>query len=1077
MIGVLATAWLASATGPLRAGEEPRPVERRDQSWRIRSFGADAGLARVNVFHLDFQRDGTTWIATSDGLYRYDGYQWRRFSVEDGLPSAVIRTVLVTRRGVLWVGTDHGAGVFDGHVFRRMGSERGLAGPCVRSIVEDPDGTLWFCCDQWPDARVPGGLSSYHDGVWKTYRERDGLSGDCVLDYFRDSRGRQFAMISGKGVDCKVGDRWRPWSVRGCAPWSMAETAAAGLVTHDFRKVVVIRGTVTNEFAGADTQAGLGNGAPSPLCATRDGALLTGSFLASGNRFGFFEWTGAAWRLVSAVINVRRTMVNYVREAPDGAIWCAGLGFLLRWERRGGEWTEFTNLASPQLRDRQGRVWFADARAAVRLEHGRFESEPAFRSPLVLDGQGNVWSVNDDAVRLLRAGGGGAAFTRKDIGLRTIGGDALDGRGRFCLFGEDAQGNPALAMFGGSRWTPHAILHSQDWRITGACAEPRHGGLWLLLRSSDTAGPLRLVRVGEGVSETLAFDFWRYGDVGLLADRQGAVWVYGYTGLYRHDALAGRDWRHVEAIPGNLVLAGLLRNDEAWFTYEGVSGGQDGLALYRQGRWRFFSSESEASSTLATLAPDGTLYFGSALGLRVVGPTERAPRELIVPGGGEVLSVVPDATNGLWLGVRDPLTDLESVYRYRPDGIPPQAEIVATDKEVRENGFLKVRLAAIERFVPRAAQEADRFSWRLDRGAWSGFAPAPANGIPVAGLAAGRHTLRVRAQDEGLDVSQAPAELAFTVLPVPLQERSWFRPLVSGVFLLLLALAVLSLDRTLRFARANTRLKEQIAVRRQAEEELKETHGALQRAHAELGQTNEQLEQRVLERTRQLQAETSGRLQAEARVAAVAAERNRLARELHDSLEQGLTGVALQLEAAAKAFERNPEKARGRMNLARELVRHSQDEVRRSVWDLRSRALENQLLPTALEYVSRQLTEAAGVEAEVVVQGAPRRLPEEVENHLLRIGQEALTNAIRHGGARRAVVELEFQAEVIRLKVCDDGCGFASQRQTEPEGGHFGLRGMAERVQRLGGQFSVESAPGRGTIIAVAIPLSSMAES
>ena len=1068
VLTLLVWALVALAASDL---DEQRLSDLRDQPWRFSNLTRDGDLNRLNLFFLDFAKDGTAWIATSDGLVRYDGYRWERFSVEHGLPSPVIRALLVTRAGALWVGTDKGAGVFDGKTFHSMGSEKGLGGPCVRRIVEDPDGTLWFCCDQWPDARVPGGLSSLSNGVWKTYREADGLPGDCVQDYLRDAQGHQWTVVSGKGVALKEGERWQPIDLAGLMPWAMAESPLTGIVTYDDKKVVVIHEGRTDQYPLIAAEGSrFSSRVPYELCTTRDGAILAASFEPGTNRLAIFQFIANGWVPVSAFMPLRPTGIECVREAPDGAIWCAGTGLLLRWDRQGGEWTEYASLPPPRLRDPQGRIWFADLQRAGWLQQGRFTSEPRLRHPLTLDGHGDVWSRGDELARH-QTSGERSVFGPQHTGLQTVAGDGVDGWGRYWIVGRDLAGSNAVAVFDGTRWQTTPIPAEPGYRITRACAESQSGAIWVLLQSSDTAAPLRIVRVEEGVTRTLTLNYWGFGEAGLRVDSGGSLWVHGLNGLYQCADTAHPDWRRVNDIPSKWVVATQVRGDETWFVYENTSGGENGLAVLFHGRWTSFRSEVQSGSGFISLAPDQTLFVGSAHELLMVPSGQREPLALTVPGGGEVTSAVKGEQGALWLGIRNPFNDHESVLFYQPDGMLPETEAVALTHEVRTGGALKVKLVGVGRFVPRDTPRTFRFSWRLDDRAWSPFQSAPENGISVAGLRSGLHRLSVRAQDEGLDVDAVPAELAFTVLPVPLQEHGWFRPIVAGVFVVILSLALVWLDRARKLARANASLGQEIGVRREAEQALQATHLELQAAHQGLGRAHDELERRVEERTRQLHTEISARLQAETQVAAVTSERTRLARELHDTLEQGLAGVGLQLEAAAKSFEANPDKARQQVDTARHLIRHSQEEVRRSVWNLRASALENQFLPAALELIARQLTANSTVQAEVRVRGAARRLPEDIENELLRIGQEALTNALKYAQATRIVLELEFQAEHVVLRVADNGQGFDPSQAGQPQTGHFGLCGMGERVKRLDGRLAVRSVPGQGTTLEVTVPL------
>jgi len=301
------------------------------------------------------------------------------------------------------------------------------------------------------------------------------------------------------------------------------------------------------------------------------------------------------------------------------------------------------------------------------------------------------------------------------------------------------------------------------------------------------------------------------------------------------------------------------------------------------------------------------------------------------------------------------------------------------------------------------------------------------------------------------------------LLPTPesvsiLARPSWFTPqrLLIG-FLILASILIVIASWTVMVSKKNSVLNFLIHERERAQVEL-------QRAH-------DQLEERVKERTAELKFQITARKESEVQFKAVLGERTRLAQELHDTLEQTLAGIALQLDAAARMFPRNPENATSSLELARNLMRQSQVEVRRSVWDLRCRALEQFDLPGALLRSGSQITYGTGIQVEVETKGTVRALPEVVEENLLRMGQEALTNVIKHSGANLATIELEFGVDNVVLQIKDDGKGFTPDNCVGPHDGHFGLLGMAERAKRLGGQVIISSALGSGTTIRVEIPL------
>jgi signal transduction histidine kinase len=201
---------------------------------------------------------------------------------------------------------------------------------------------------------------------------------------------------------------------------------------------------------------------------------------------------------------------------------------------------------------------------------------------------------------------------------------------------------------------------------------------------------------------------------------------------------------------------------------------------------------------------------------------------------------------------------------------------------------------------------------------------------------------------------------------------------------------------------------------------------------------------------------------------AVLDERSRVGRELHDTLEQGLAGISLQLEAVAGILDASPAAARRSLDVARQMLRYSQEETRRSVMDLRSQALESQDLAGALTDLARQMTAGTAVTAEVRVEGTLRRLDASHEHHLLRVGLEAVANALKHSGARRIDIQLQFSADATQLTVEDNGRGMGRSAEGAP-GAHFGLPGIRERVDKLGGTLQIAS-DSSGTRLSVRVP-------
>jgi len=200
-------------------------------------------------------------------------------------------------------------------------------------------------------------------------------------------------------------------------------------------------------------------------------------------------------------------------------------------------------------------------------------------------------------------------------------------------------------------------------------------------------------------------------------------------------------------------------------------------------------------------------------------------------------------------------------------------------------------------------------------------------------------------------------------------------------------------------------------------------------------------------------------------------ERNRLAREIHDTLAQGLAAITLQLETAEALLETdaNPDQAKSAVHQALMMARNNLDEARRSVLDLRAAPLEGMTLPEALENLVAGANREEGSRVDLQVTG-DRPLPVRIEAGLFRIAQEALANAVRHADAQNVWVKLTVFPDRIHLSIQDNGRGF-DPTQIPP--GRFGLVGLNERVKILGGRLHLKSSPGYGTHLEVNLPLPS----
>jgi signal transduction histidine kinase len=403
-------------------------------------------------------------------------------------------------------------------------------------------------------------------------------------------------------------------------------------------------------------------------------------------------------------------------------------------------------------------------------------------------------------------------------------------------------------------------------------------------------------------------------------------------------------------------------------------------------------------------------------------------------------SVHPLPGGDVWVARRNSLYHLEPRSRAaaRPPFQPTLVSVrdVRTDEELLGAGpdpvFARplpyARNSLALRFFAGSyqAKRTPVYELRINGSPWS--RQEDSSLLRLSDLREGRYRLDVRLIDESGPLG-SPTTFSFSI------AAPWYRTWYAGLGYVVAGLAlVLAIVRV-----------------------------SLNRARAR----NTVLEKMVAARTEELKA-TMEKLQQETRVAATLAERNRLAGEIHDSLEQGFSGLLLQLETTA-GFTDCPPHIHQALGVARNMVAYSRNEVRHAVWDLHSPMLDSGGLEPALRNIVAHLAPDP-THATIVVEGEGRPVGSTLEHHLLRIAQEAIANAVKHASATHLDIRLAFTGTNVRLVVGDNGRGFDPGTVLTGRAGHFGLRGLRSRAGKIGATLEIDSRPGAGTTITVTAP-------
>jgi signal transduction histidine kinase len=227
-------------------------------------------------------------------------------------------------------------------------------------------------------------------------------------------------------------------------------------------------------------------------------------------------------------------------------------------------------------------------------------------------------------------------------------------------------------------------------------------------------------------------------------------------------------------------------------------------------------------------------------------------------------------------------------------------------------------------------------------------------------------------------------------------------------------------------------------------------------------------DRRRTERALQRSRERNMQMRFDARLA----ERNRIAREMHDTLLQGFTGVALQMVAVAHRLDQQTSDGARDLRAVIALAQRTLEDARRAIWDMRA-PLSTDALATRVRAAAEEVTRATGVAVRLDTKGEPRELGVTIDSVVLRVTREAVANVVKHADAREVRLRLHYGKRAVRLSVRDHGRGFVVAPDLSAYGGHLGLLGMRERASEAGGRFAVYATPGHGTKVVLTVPYAS----
>jgi signal transduction histidine kinase/ligand-binding sensor domain-containing protein len=1030
-----AAAWKAA---------QRRPLERTVFCAAVTAFLVAGALAAMAL-------EPTTPLAN------YGRQSW---VMENGLPQNTVQALAQTRDGFVWLGTEVGLVRFDGNGFAVFdkNSSPALPGNDIRCLLAARDGSLWIGTSE--------GLARLKDGTVRAFSARDGLPGDSILGLAETTNGTVWAWADG-GVARLRGDHFK------------SETVADGLP----------QGTITSIAAGSDDFLWVGTTFDAaswraekwlPLCG---GTGKCGrSFVTAGpngwvqiaNVLGVSQLRGSGWHVLANARAMPPAPIESIVYTPSG-IAVANKTMFAEFVGGNSQTPFFTGKELPGTRiqavftDRQGSVWIGTNAGLARWAAGKLQRLPvtdplATASVLALmeDREGNLWAGTET----------GGLHILRDQRFRTLGAreglssDATttvveDNAGRLWVGTSGAGLNvfPHDAIKAGPVLT-YSVRNGLLSDVILSLAAAPNGDLWV-----GTPDGLNRIRRGSIASFTsadgLPDDFIR----SLMADADGSLWIGTRRGLtHWTGGVPGAHMQtYTQASGLGSDLVGAMARDSAGDLWVATLAG---LSRIKNGRIENYTIANGLSSNVVTaLLPRGN---GLLIGTQESGWNWWDGHRFSMvahnghnPAQAAIHAILDDGGNHLWFATGSGIARCDCDMA---GGCSHWMEFGAADG-------LRSRETAINSH-PSAWRSRDGHLWFATPKGLVEVDPAhfPVNTVPPP-VVLERFTvddaLRAAGPRLSIEAGHVHFEFDYAALSFIAPQKVRYRYMLEGF------------DRGWTDAGARRTAyytnippgRYTFRVQAANNDGLWNTEGAalsfelrphfyqtvwfyLLLAAAAAGLIVLLLRRRLRVAQRQFSA--------------VLGERNRIAREIHDTLAQGYVGVSVQLEVLAELLRLHKvDAAQKHLDTTRGYVREGLADARQSIWALRSQDSGETTLPVRLRRMV-EADRAAGLECKFNIFGAYRPLPPGVEREILRVAQEAIHNVKKHAGAANLFAQLEYGSSHITLEVRDDGRGFSAEPELTP--GHYGLTGMRERAASIGATLEVTSEPGGGTAVRLRAP-------
>jgi ligand-binding sensor domain-containing protein/signal transduction histidine kinase len=985
-------------------------------------------------------------------------YGYQSWQTDDGLPQNTVHAVLQTRDGYMWFATEAGLVRFDGAqllVFDRKNTPQ-LGSDFIYSLFEDRNGVLWIS--------TSSGLTNLVNGVFRAFTTKDGLPANSVWSVYQDHAGIIWVLTTA-GLGKFANGRFQPLILpQGLsAAGTIVESQEGQLWVNSGNSILRIdpaRLSITSILSGGEQVQALASDA--------NGRIWAG--FHTGLRIISSDGTQTSFHLPDQL----GSDVTSLLRPSDGHVWIGTANGLAEFDgksthaitaQNGLPGGSITNL----FEDREHAIWAATDHGIARIVEGHISmltSKEGLSGNLVLalyeDREGSMWlGTEAGGVSILRDRKF-TTYTAQDGLTDDLVRSVYQIRNGDMLIGTN---NGGVNRYEDGRFSSLSTSNGLSSNVALALTDDANGDIWI--GTPDGLNRVHNNRTTVFTSaDGLADDFVR----SLYTDRKGTLWMGTRHGLSRYKDGKFISYSAMDGLGSDLVGSVLEDRDGSFWI-----GTLGGLTHFVNGAFTNYTTQQGLSSNIITALyqdADGLLWIGTnggGLNARINGKFVSFSSATNLPQ--DIYGILEDGNANLWLG------SSKGIFRVSKKQLIAMAE--GSAKQVKANVYGTADGMRISECSsgghPAAWKANDGTLWFATLRGIAAVNPAhmPENRVPplvnIEQLLVDDVSLPMRS-----DVKISPGHTRFAFQYAGLSfiapQKVRFRYKLDG----------LDRDWVDAGARRMAYYTNIPSGRHTFHVMACNNDGVWSEQNAAFSfvlrphfyQTYWFYLLVVISAILFAYEAYRWRVRAvESQFNAVLAERNRIAREIHDTLAQGFVAVSTQLEVVTRLLSTSTEAAREHLEQARTLTRECLSEARSSIWNLRSQSPAPNDLASALTQAAERITANSDVKARVQVNGTFRPIDARTEAELLRIGQEALTNVVRHAQAQHADITLLFQEKLLRMTIKDDGRGFTGNPEELMRNGHFGLTGMRERAQQIGARLTVTSAADKGTEVQVEIAI------